>query len=151
MRSRRCLGPGRPWGDAEASGRRVTCKAPSAHVVGGSGRSEASPTTTLQDTHSVEGKFSELIPNGFLRSSLSPALIPNYEHSPFGLGENGAFGRCGGILAPVTIFVALRAVSEEDVERRMRKRYPGAVAILVYLEESWRQNPASITPDRPLR
>ena len=55
MRSRRCLGPGRPWGDAEASGRRVTCKAPSADVVGGSGRSEASPTATLQDTHSVEG------------------------------------------------------------------------------------------------
>ena len=45
----------------------------------------------------------------------------------------------------------LRAASEEDVERRMRKRYPGAVAILVYLEESWRQNPASISPDRPLR
>jgi hypothetical protein len=55
MRSRRCLGPERPWGDAEASGRGVTCKAPSAHVVGGSGRSEASPTVTLQDTHSVEG------------------------------------------------------------------------------------------------
>jgi hypothetical protein len=33
----------------------------------------------------------------------------------------------------------LRAASEE-VERRMRKRYPGAVAILVLLEESWRQN-----------
>ena len=60
MRSRRCLGPGRPWGDAEASGRRVTCKAPSAHVVGGSGRSEASPTATLQDTHSVKGEFSEV-------------------------------------------------------------------------------------------
>jgi hypothetical protein len=60
MRSRRCLGPGRSWGDAEASGRRVTCKAPSAHVVGGSGRSEASPTATLQDTHSVEGKFCEV-------------------------------------------------------------------------------------------
>jgi hypothetical protein len=34
----------------------------------------------------------------------------------------------------------LRATSEEEVERRMRKRYPGAVAILVLLEESWRQN-----------
>jgi hypothetical protein len=45
----------------------------------------------------------------------------------------------------------LRAASEEEVERRMRKRYPAAVAILVYLEESWRQNPASITPDRPVR
>jgi hypothetical protein len=33
----------------------------------------------------------------------------------------------------------LRAASEEEVERRMRKRYPGAVAILVLLEESWRQ------------
>ena len=34
----------------------------------------------------------------------------------------------------------LRAESEEEVERRMRKRYPGAVAILVLLEESWRQS-----------
>jgi hypothetical protein len=34
----------------------------------------------------------------------------------------------------------LRAASEEEVERRMRKRYPGAVAILVLPEESWRQN-----------
>jgi hypothetical protein len=70
MRSRRCLGPERPWGDAEASGRGVTCKAPSAHVVGGPGRSEASPTVTLQDTHSVAGLFCELRLNGVLRSSL---------------------------------------------------------------------------------
>jgi hypothetical protein len=40
----------------------------------------------------------------------------------------------------------LRAASEAEVERRMRKRYPGAAAILVLLEESWRQNPASVTP-----
>ena len=33
----------------------------------------------------------------------------------------------------------IRAASEEEVERRMRKRYPAAVAILVLLEESWRQ------------
>ena len=31
-----------------------------AHVEGGSGRSEASPTAILHDTHSVEGKFSEV-------------------------------------------------------------------------------------------
>jgi hypothetical protein len=60
MRSRRCLGPGRPAGDAKASGRRVSCKAPSARVEGGSGRSEASPTAILQDTHSVEGLFYEV-------------------------------------------------------------------------------------------
>ena len=30
----------------------------------------------------------------------------------------------------------LRAASEEEVERRMRKRYPGAVVILTRLEES---------------
>jgi hypothetical protein len=30
-----------------------------AHVEGGSGRSEASPTAILQDTHSVEGAFLE--------------------------------------------------------------------------------------------
>ncbi len=41
----------------------------------------------------------------------------------------------------------LRAVSEEEIERRMRKRYPGAVAILVYPEESGRQRSASIAPD----
>jgi hypothetical protein len=39
----------------------------------------------------------------------------------------------------------IRAVSEEEVERRMRKRYPKAAAILVLLEESWRQTPASVT------
>jgi len=36
----------------------------------------------------------------------------------------------------------LRAASEEEVERRMRKRYPGAVAILVLPEESLRQSRA---------
>ena len=46
----------------------------------------------------------------------------------------------------------LRAASEEEVERRMRKRYPGAVAILVLLEESWRQrSAASFVPDGPVR
>jgi hypothetical protein len=40
----------------------------------------------------------------------------------------------------------LRAASEEEeeVERRVRKRYPGAVAILVLLEESLRQNMSTI-------
>jgi hypothetical protein len=41
----------------------------------------------------------------------------------------------------------IRAASEEEVERRMRKRYPKAVAILVLLEESWRQHPASVAPE----
>ena len=36
-----------------------------AHVEGGSDRSEASPTAILQDTHSVEGKFSEVRLEGF--------------------------------------------------------------------------------------
>src|SRR5215204_1106356 len=60
MRSRCCSGPGRPLGDTEVSGRRVTSKAPLAHLVGGSGRSEVSPTAILQDTHSLEGEFSEV-------------------------------------------------------------------------------------------
>jgi hypothetical protein len=60
MRSRRCSGSGRPLGDTEVSGRRVTCKAPLAHVEGGSGRPEVLPTAILQDTHSVEGLFSEV-------------------------------------------------------------------------------------------
>ena len=45
----------------------------------------------------------------------------------------------------------IRAASEKEAERRMRKRYPGAVAILVHLEESWRQDPASIAPNRSTR
>jgi hypothetical protein len=45
----------------------------------------------------------------------------------------------------------LRAASEEEVERRMRKRYPGAVAIVVYPEESWRQRSAAVAPAGPAR
>src|SRR5215213_7458540 len=59
MRSRRSS-PGRPSGDTEVPGRRVTSEAPLAHLVGGSGRPEASPTTILQDTHSLEGKFCDV-------------------------------------------------------------------------------------------
>src|SRR5215204_4440172 len=51
----RCSGPGWLLGDTKESGRRVTCKAPLAHLVGGSGRSEASPTAILQGTHNLEG------------------------------------------------------------------------------------------------
>ena len=40
----------------------------------------------------------------------------------------------------------LRGASEEEVERRMRGRYPEAVALLVRLEESWRQDLSSIGP-----
>jgi hypothetical protein len=47
-------------GDTKVSGRRVTSKAPLAHLVGGSGRSKTSPTTILQDTHSLEVEFSEV-------------------------------------------------------------------------------------------
>src|SRR5215208_8291551 len=72
MRSRRCSGPGRPLGDTKVSGRRVTCKAPLAHLEGGSGRSEVSPTAILQDTHSLEGRFCELPLYGVLRSSQAP-------------------------------------------------------------------------------
>jgi hypothetical protein len=74
MRSRRCSGPGRPSGDTGMSGRRVTSKAHLAHVEGGSGRSEASPTAILQDTHSVEGEFSELRPEGALREAISGSV-----------------------------------------------------------------------------
>ena len=46
----------------------------------------------------------------------------------------------------------LRAASEEEAERRMRKRYPGAVAVLVYPEGSWRQRSASvIAPEGRIR
>ena len=68
MRSGRYSGLGRSSSDTKVSGRRVTSKAPSAHVEGGSGRSEASPTAILQDTHSVEGEFCELRMYGVLRS-----------------------------------------------------------------------------------
>src|SRR5215207_4499643 len=59
MRSR-ASGPGWLRGDIKVSGRRVTCKAPLAHLVGGSGRSETSPTAILQGTHSLEGEFREV-------------------------------------------------------------------------------------------
>jgi hypothetical protein len=45
----------------------------------------------------------------------------------------------------------IRAASEEEVERRMRGRYPEAAVILVYPEESWRQRSAAFAPDRPVR
>src|SRR5829696_2453533 len=59
MRSRRS-GPGRPLGDTKVSGRGVTCKAPLAHLEGGSGRSETSPTAILQGTHSLVGVLYEV-------------------------------------------------------------------------------------------
>jgi len=54
MRSGCCSGPGRPLGDTKVSGRRVTCKAPLAHLEGGSGRSKTSPTAILEGTHSPD-------------------------------------------------------------------------------------------------
>src|SRR5215208_5491896 len=71
MRSRRCSDPGRPLGDTKVSGRRVTCKATLAHLEGGSGRSEVSPTAILQDTHSLEVEFCELLLYGVLGNSLA--------------------------------------------------------------------------------
>jgi hypothetical protein len=65
MRSRRSS-PGRPLSDTKVSSRRVTCKAPLAHLEGESDRSEVSPTAILQGTHSLEGMFSDA---GELRSS----------------------------------------------------------------------------------
>jgi hypothetical protein len=60
MRSGCCSCPGRPLGDTKVSGRRVTCKAPLAHLEGGSGRSKTSPTAILEGTHSLEGEFPEV-------------------------------------------------------------------------------------------
>jgi hypothetical protein len=54
------LRPRAAVGETKAYGRGVTCKAPLAHLEGGSGRSEASPTAILQGTHSLEGEFSEV-------------------------------------------------------------------------------------------
>ncbi len=59
MRSRRS-GPGRPLGDTEVCGRRITCKAPLAHLEVGSGRPKVSPKAILQGTHSLEVVFSEV-------------------------------------------------------------------------------------------
>ena len=75
MRSRRSSS-GWLLDDTKAYGRRVTSKAPSAHVEGGSGHSEASPTAILQDTHRVEGEFLELPLYGVLRSWHSPGPLP---------------------------------------------------------------------------
>ena len=51
---------GWPLGDTKVSGRRVTCKAPLAHLEEGSGRSKTSPTAILQCTHSLEEVYSEV-------------------------------------------------------------------------------------------
>lgn len=40
----------------------------------------------------------------------------------------------------------LRALSEGEAERRVRRRYPEAVAVLVRLEKSWRQDRAAPAP-----
>jgi hypothetical protein len=40
----------------------------------------------------------------------------------------------------------LRAPSEEEAERRMRERYPEAVAVLVRHKRSWRQVPSGSGP-----
>src|SRR5215204_2847166 len=80
MRSRCCSGPGRPSGDAEAFGRRVTSKAPLAHLVGGSGQAEASPTAILQDTHSLVSEFSET--HTPLRKPLTPKPSDCWPGSP---------------------------------------------------------------------
>src|SRR5215218_4683555 len=58
--------------DTKMSGRRVTCKAPLAHLEEGSGRSKTSPTAILQCTHSLEEVvFSEVRLTRFLRTSCS--------------------------------------------------------------------------------
>ena len=44
----------------------------------------------------------------------------------------------------------LRAASETEAEDRMRKRYPEAVAVLVRLEESWRQELSPTTRSGPV-
>src|SRR5215208_521439 len=67
------------------SGRGVTSKAPLAHLVGGSGRSEVSPTAILQDTHSLEGEFCELRLVGCFRTShcrISRKFTSSIMHSP---------------------------------------------------------------------
>ena len=96
MRSRP-PGPGRPLGDTKVSGRRVTRKAPLAHVEGGSGRSEASPTAILQDTHSVEGKFSEVGRTGALRcGSLALLFVAGqdgYKILSYNRGKDSRMGR----------------------------------------------------------
>jgi hypothetical protein len=68
-------------GDTGMSGRRVTSKAPLAHVEGGSGHSDASPTAILKDTHSVEGEFSEVHPQMMpIGRSTVPADAPRIMH-----------------------------------------------------------------------
>jgi hypothetical protein len=60
MRSRWLRPRAAVWRDQGESGRGVTCKAPMAHLEGGSGRSKTSPTAILQGTHSLEGEFPEV-------------------------------------------------------------------------------------------
>ena len=80
MRSRCCSGPGRPLGDTKVSGRRVTSKAPLAHLEGGSGQSKTSPTAILEGTHSLEGVFSEGV--SLLKKSLSDRSVVRNTQEP---------------------------------------------------------------------
>ena len=76
----RASGPGWLRGDTKVSGRRVTCKAPLAHLVGGSGRSETSPTAILQGTHSLEGRRSRK-PHS---PGPTPTSVPDSDRLPSG-------------------------------------------------------------------
>jgi hypothetical protein len=78
MRSR-ASSPGQLLSDTKVCGRRVTCKAPLAHLEGGSDRSEVSPTAILQDTHSLEGKYRSAA--GF-PSRTAPDIGPGRSHIP---------------------------------------------------------------------
>ena len=98
MRSRRS-GPGRPLGDTKVSGRRVTRKAPLAHVEGGSGRSETSPTAILQDTHSVPQGRSALRPHsrGRICSPRMGVRIKGNDQRPFALAGYDVFDGNGEV------------------------------------------------------
>lgn len=67
------LRPRAAVGDTKESGRRVTRKAPLAHVEGESGRSEMSPTAILQGTHSGNSVLGDLHTTSRIERRLSVA------------------------------------------------------------------------------
>ena len=90
-------------------------------MEGGSGRSEASPTAILQDTHSLEGEFCEIGSSAKERSSSLPItkIIRRVQKILHTLKEvdnvNGGKGiYVGGTLLSILISLALYATGRRE-------------------------------------
>ena len=76
MRSRRCSGPGRPLGETKVSGRRVTRKAPLAHVEGGQAGPRRRPQPFSRILTAWKGRSRNFGRRGF--SEVAGGLAPGF-------------------------------------------------------------------------